>query len=159
MGFLLFNVAAHEARQCSGDPVAGTPNHNPITDGRLRVGGASDRQLGRAHPDCPPRSDSSRRRFDPRGRWTGEVAGGCSGSSGPLPSRSVGSVKTERSPDNSCALIRNTSTTSTRSTNGRGTRGSMSKGKCSTSRRAGRRANRWYPFERRGPPREPNKWA
>jgi hypothetical protein len=28
-----------------GDPTARRPNHNPITDGRLRVDGASDWQL------------------------------------------------------------------------------------------------------------------
>jgi hypothetical protein len=48
MGFLLFNVAGREARQGSDDPVVRTPNHNPITDGGLRVRGGSDRQLGRA---------------------------------------------------------------------------------------------------------------
>src|SRR5271155_2780968 len=39
-----------------------------------------------------------------------------------FPSRSLGSVTTKSSPDNSYALIRNTSTTSTRSTNRRGTK-------------------------------------
>ena len=42
----MVDVAAREARQCSDDPI--TLNHNPITDGRLRVRGASDRQLRRA---------------------------------------------------------------------------------------------------------------
>jgi hypothetical protein len=49
----------------------------------------------------------------------GQDEGEISGSGGPLPSRSSGSVTMKSFPDNSYALIRNTSTTSTRSTNGR----------------------------------------
>jgi hypothetical protein len=62
MGFSCSTWPAREARQCSDDPGPRTPNHNPITDGRLRVGGATDRQLGRhAGQTDVPGCDGERR--------------------------------------------------------------------------------------------------
>jgi hypothetical protein len=68
-------------------------------------------------PDYPHSS-----RCDTRGRWRAGEISGPGGSGGPPPSRSLESVTIKSYPDNSYALIRNTSTTSTRSTSRLGIR-------------------------------------